>query len=106
MSYFIESRCHVTVLIYVYIMASNVSMSPVSDLEETEPVVLLLALFLLKSKDQLLDLISPGLCDQRLRLPDFCQQLIRICSAWWENAIFFSYTFSNLRSLDGENSSC
>lgn len=44
----------------------NVSVSPVSDLEETEPVVVLLALFLLKSKDQLFDLISPGLCDQRL----------------------------------------
>lgn len=37
-----------------------------SDLHETEPVVVLLPLFLLKSNDQLFNLISAGVCDQRL----------------------------------------
>ncbi|KAF3848040.1 hypothetical protein F7725_021068 [Dissostichus mawsoni] len=57
-------------------MAVNVSVSPGSDLEEAEAVVVLLALFLLQSDDQLFDLIRPGLCDQRLRLLDLCQQLL------------------------------
>lgn len=42
-----------------------------SDLTEAEPVVVLLALFLLESKDQLSDLCRPGLCDQGLHLTDF-----------------------------------
>lgn len=38
----------------------------VSDLTEAEPVVVLLAQFLLQSNDQLFHLFSPGLCDQTL----------------------------------------
>ena len=60
-------------------------------LAETELVVFLLALFLLKSKDQLFDLFNPGLCYQRLRFPDFCHQLVWICSIKAENILGFFF---------------
>lgn len=42
-----------------------------SDLAETEPMVVLLTLFLLESKDQFFDLFRPGLGDQGLRMTNF-----------------------------------
>lgn len=56
-------------------------MIPVSDLAETEPVLVRLALLQLKSNDEMSDLLGPGFCDQRLHLPQFRQQLIWVRSA-------------------------
>lgn len=66
-----------------------------SDLTEAEPVVVLLALFLLESKDQLSDQFRPGLCDQRLHTTDFWHQLVDICSVTWKNNTHDSQMSSN-----------
>lgn len=61
--YSILCGCHITVLVYL-IFVDIISTSPVSDLGKAEPVIVILALFLLKSNDEVFDLVHLRFCYQ------------------------------------------